>query len=96
MRYLLALPIAVALATCGCSADFNKTAENPDVGVTVNRTPDMDPRTDHDVDVRTPDVDVDVNRVPGRLPDVDIDIGEKRDADTKANELPGSDPDPTP
>ena len=74
MKKLLALPMLAALSVLGCSADVDSTAKNPDVKVEVNRTPDLDPRTDHDIDVKTPDVDVDVNRRPGQLPDVDVDV----------------------
>lgn len=90
------LTVALAVAMCGCEADFDRTPQNPDIDINVNRAPDLNPRTDHDIDIKTPNVDIDVHRTPGKLPDVDIDIGQKRDADTKANETPGSDPDPKP
>ena len=68
----------------GCDGDYQGGASDP--GVDVKGTPDMDPRTDHDIDVKTPDVDVEVKRQPGRLPDVDVDVLQKPDPDKKANE----------
>ena len=74
MNKLLALPILAALAVCGCAADVDSTAKNPDVKVDVDRAPDLDPRTDHDIDIKAPNVDVDVHRTPGQLPDVDVNV----------------------
>jgi hypothetical protein len=75
----------------GCAED-SKPGATP--GVTVNETPDMNPKTDHDIDVTPPDFDVDVNQREGKVPDFDFDALEPRDPDTKANQKPGSDPDP--
>lgn len=91
MRQLAFLTCALAMFLTGC-AESSKPGADP--GVTVNETPDLDPRTDHDVDVTLPDVDVDVNDRPGNVPDVDVDVAQPRDPDTKANQTPGSDPDP--
>lgn len=91
MKILVALVGLTALALTGC-AEGDKPGATP--GVTVNETPDLNPKTDDDVDVTLPDVDVDATNRPGKAPDVDVDVVQPRDADTKANETPGSDPDP--
>jgi hypothetical protein len=91
MRAFAALLLATALWAAGC-AEEHKPGATP--GVTVNETPDVNPQTDDDVDVTLPDVDVDTHDRPGKAPDVDVDVVQPRDADTKANETPGSDPDP--
>ena len=91
MKQFVAFVCLGVLAFAGC-AEESKPGATP--GVTVNETPDMNPKTDNDVDVTFPDVDVDVNRQPGKVPDVDVDLTQPRDPDTKANQQPGSDPDP--
>jgi hypothetical protein len=90
-RFFALLTCASALCLVGC-AEGAKPGASP--GVTVNETPDLNPQTDRDVDVTLPDVDVDTHQRPGKTPDVDVDVTKPRDADTKANETPGSDPDP--
>jgi hypothetical protein len=90
MRRLHSLPIVLLLAAVGCESEVADPAKRPGVTVDTDRAPDLDPRTDSDIDVTTPDIDVDVNRRPGKLPDVDVDALQPRDADTKANE-PGAD-----
>jgi len=72
------------IAALGCNADVNRPDNAP--RIEVKKTPDLDPRTDDDVDVKLPDVDVDVKRKPGQLPDLDVDVATPSDADTRANE----------
>ena len=91
MRAFTALLCAIAFWTTGCAED-SKPDATP--GVTVNESPDLNPKTDDDIDVTLPDVDVETHDRPGRAPDVDVDVTQPRDADKKANETPGSDPDP--
>lgn len=93
MNKLHALPIALSLLLCGCTSEDVDLGESPGVEVNTNRPPDLNPRTDGDVDVTPPDVDVDVHRQPGQLPDVDVDVTKPRDSDTNANETeaPGVD-----
>lgn len=90
MRILATMLCLMGLFSFGC-AEKDKPGETP--GVEVKKTPDLNPKTDDDVDVTLPDVDVDVKGTPGALPDVDVDVTRPRDADTKANEQPGTDPD---
>jgi len=52
------LLLVVAVAT-GCSADVQTTGDSVKLEAEVPKiemkgTPDLDPRTDHDVDVKTP------------------------------------------
>jgi len=72
------------LAWTGCEGDVNRPDNKP--SVEVKQRPDLDPSTDHDVDVKLPDVDVNVNKEPGKAPDVDVDVMEPADKDTQANE----------
>lgn len=85
MRALLVFSAAVLGLSClGCEGDYQgKPGQR---AVEIKQTPDLDPRTDHDIDVNTPDVDVDVHRKPGQLPDVDVDVLKTPDKDTKANQ----------
>jgi hypothetical protein len=61
MRYAAAISLTMALAALGgCKAEVSQTddstkveVEGPKVEV-GEKTPDLDPRTDHDVDVDTP------------------------------------------
>jgi hypothetical protein len=74
----------LGLLLCGCEGDYQgQPGQKP---VEIKQTPDLDPRTDHDIDVNTPDVDIDVKREPGKLPDVDVNILKTPDKDTKANQ----------
>jgi hypothetical protein len=82
--FLIATCLTGCLAACGCDGDYDAKPGEP--GIEVKGTPDLDPKTDHDVDVKPPDIDVDVNRQPGKLPDVDVDAFKKPDKDTKANQ----------
>ena len=87
MRCLAGLIALAVLTFAGCEGDLDRPTNEPKVNVNTNRTPDLDPRTDHDIDVKTPDVDVDVqNRADSALPDVDVDATQAADRDTKANE----------
>jgi hypothetical protein len=86
MRRLHVLPIILLLAAGGCASEDAEPGRRPGVKVDTDRAPDLDPRTDSDIDVTPPDIDVDVNRKPGQLPDVDVDVLQPRDTDTKANE----------
>lgn len=57
MRLLFAL--AVALVAAGCTGSATTTEDSTKLEVElpkveVNETPDLDPRTDDDVDVKTP------------------------------------------
>ena len=95
MRHLslCALLVLAGAIAGGCEGDVNRPQDAGGVHVDLKDTPDLDPATDHDVDVKTGDVDVDVHRKPGELPDVDVDITEPPDVDTRANEdeIPGED-----
>ena len=91
MRAFTLFACLLGFSLIGCD-EQSKPGATP--GVEVKKTPDLDPRTDTDIDVTAPDVDVDVHRKPGALPDVDIDVTQPRDPDKKANQKPGSDPDP--
>ena len=80
MRYWTALPIALALAVCGCETYVHETADAPDV-VVPDRTPDVDVQVDRTPDIvvpdRGPDIDIDLRRgpevtLPDRVPDVDV------------------------
>jgi hypothetical protein len=82
--FLHAIPAVGCLMFCGCEGDYQ--GQPGQRSVEIKQTPDLDPRTDHDVDVRTPDVDIDVKRKPGELPDVDVDVFKTPDKDTKANQ----------
>ena len=93
MRSLLAGLLLGLICLSGCEGDVNRPQDKGGIDVDVKKTPDLDPRTDDDVDVKTGDVDVDVHRKPGQLPDVDVDVTQPPDADTRANEneKPGED-----
>ena len=87
MRLLAGLVAIVGLTFAGCEGDVDRPTNEPKVNVNTNRTPDLDPRTDDDIDIKTPDVDVDVQKRADRaLPDVDIDATQPADRDTEANE----------
>ena len=90
LGFLLA---AITASAAGCEGDVNRPTDRGGPQIEVKGTPDLDPRTDHDVDVKPGDVDVDVHRRPGQLPDVDVDVTQPPDADTRANEheVPGTD-----
>lgn len=90
LGFLLAV---IASGGVGCEGDVNRPQDKGGIDVQVKDTPDLDPRTDHDVDVKTGDVDVDVHRKPGQLPDIDVDVTKPPDADKRANEdeAPGED-----
>ncbi len=81
---LLVLTACFGLVLCGCEGDYQGKPGDPTID--VKQTPDLDPRTDHDVDINPPDVDVDVQQRPGELPDVDVDVFKTPDPDTEANE----------
>ena len=87
------LLVGLAVSFGGCEGDVNRPQDKGGVDIEVNKTPDLDPRTDDDVDIKTGDVDVDVHRKPGQLPDVDVDVNQPPDTDTRANEgeVPGQD-----
>jgi hypothetical protein len=87
MRYLLVLPMALALAVCGCDT-YVQEADRPDV-VVPDRTPDVDIDVDRapiivpdidrtpDVDVTTKNLDVDINRTPNldvNTRNLDVDV----------------------
>lgn len=82
--FLPAALMAACLTLGGCDGDYDGRPGQP--AVEVKGTPDLDPRTDHDVDVKPPDVDVDVHRRPGELPKVEVDAFKTPDKDTKANQ----------
>ena len=87
MRAFLTMAfVSACLGMCGCEGDY--AGQPGDPGVEVKGTPDLDPRTDHDVDVKPLDVDVDVNKRPGQAPDVDVDVLKTPDKDTDADEKP--------
>ena len=88
--FLLGSLTAICFALCGCDGDYQ--GQPGQKTVEVKGTPDLDPRTDHDVDVKTPDVDVDVHRRPGELPKVEVDVGKTPDPDTKANQPKANQP----
>jgi hypothetical protein len=51
--------VAVALTSAGCKSEVSTTKDSVKIEaevpkVEVNKTPDLDPRTDDDVDVKTP------------------------------------------
>jgi hypothetical protein len=62
MRYatMAMFPLALALATAGCRADVKTTDDSTKVEVEMpkvevgDKAPDLDPRTDDDIDVDTP------------------------------------------
>jgi hypothetical protein len=83
-RFYTILMLAGLGLFCGCEGDYQGApGQKP---IEVKDTPDVDPRTDHDIDVNTPDVDVDINRRPGELPDVKVDVFKTPDPDTNANQ----------
>jgi hypothetical protein len=90
LGFLLAV---ITAGATGCEGDVDRPTDPGGPQVEVKGTPDLNPRTDHDVDVKPGDVDVDVHRRPGQLPDVDVDVAHPPDADTRANEdeVPGTD-----
>src|SRR5690606_714073 len=94
MRTALSFICATLTAfVLGCEGDVDRPGAPGGVDVQVRDTPDLDPSTDHDVDVKPGDVDIDVHEKPGRAPDVDVDVLQPPDRDTRANEdeLPGED-----
>ena len=70
MKRVSALVLAALLSLSGCEADVDAIPGKPDIDIDVKGTPDLDPKTDHDVDVkintgksnRGADVDVKVSR----------------------------------
>ena len=72
-----------SLLACGCEGDYQGQPNQK--AVEIKQSPDLDPRTDHDIDIKTPDVDVDVNRGPGRT-SVEVDAFKTPDVDTKADQ----------
>lgn len=84
MRTILFTTLFAVSLIAGCDGDY--AGQPGQKTIEVKDTPDLDPRTDHDVDVKPPDVDVDVHRKPGELPDVDVDALKTPDTDTKANQ----------
>lgn len=90
LGYLLAV---ITAGTAGCEGDVDRPADRVGPRIEVKGQPDLDPRTDHDIDVKPGDIDVEVHRRPGQLPDVDVDVAQPPDADTRANEqeAPGTD-----
>jgi len=59
-RLLLAIIMVMGCATWGCRAEVKTTDDSVKVGaelpkVEVKKTPDLDPSTDDDVDIKTPD-----------------------------------------
>ncbi len=85
MRTSMRISAAVlGLTFLGCEGDYQ--GQPGQRTVEIKKTPDLNPRTDHDVDVKTPDIDVDVTRRPGQLPEVDVDVFKTPDKDTKANQ----------
>lgn len=83
-RILTATVLAACVAFCGCEGDYQGQPGDPDIK--VQGTPDLDPRTDHDIDVKTPDIDVDVHQRPGDLPKVEVDATKTPDRDTNADQ----------
>ncbi|MGE0756260.1 MAG: hypothetical protein AB7O38_04540 [Pirellulaceae bacterium] len=83
-RFLATILMAVAVGLCGCEGDYQGQPGQPPVE--VHGTPDLNPATDHDVDVHPPDIDVDAKPRPGGLPDVQVDAFKTPDPDTKANQ----------
>jgi hypothetical protein len=58
-RLILAIVLIMNCATFGCRAEVKSTEDSVKVGaelpkVEVKETPDLDPATDHDVDIKTP------------------------------------------
>ena len=87
MRFLASLVAVLGLTFVGCEGDLDRPTNEPKVNVNTSRTPDLNPSTDDDIDIKTPDVDVDVKNRPDRaLPDVDVDATQPADRDTDANE----------
>ena len=85
MRFTLLLAACCVGLLCGCEGDYQGKPNQPTVDI-KETPPDMNPRTDHDIEVNTPDVDVDVKRNPGGVPDVNVDVLKTPDEDTKANQ----------
>ncbi len=50
------------LLLCGCEGDYQ--GQPAQKTVEIKQTPDLNPRTDHDIQVNTPDVDVDIKKSP--------------------------------
>lgn len=85
MRAFLTMAfVTTCLGLSGCEGDYAGKPGDP--GIEVHGTPDLDPRTDHDVDVKPPDVDVDVHKRPGEPPKVEVDALKTPDKDTEADE----------
>jgi hypothetical protein len=56
----IAILLAVVVTSAGCRSEVSTTKDSTKVEVEVpkvevKKTPDLDPRTDDDVDVKTPD-----------------------------------------
>lgn len=93
MKFLF-LPVALlGLVLAGCEGDVNRPTNDPDMKINPDKGLDINPKTDHDVDITPPDIDVDVQNDPRNVPDFDIDVNKPADRDTKANETepPGLD-----
>ena len=87
MKYVALICVGIALGLAGCEGDVDRPTNDPKVKVNTNETPDLNPRTDGDIDVKPPDIDVDAeNRAGSNIPDVQIDATQPADSDTEANE----------
>ena len=84
MRILTYLIACLGLFLGGCEGDYQ--GQPGQSAVEIKQQPDLDPRTDHDIDVKTPDVDVDIKTRPGGIPDVKVDAFKTPDKDTDANQ----------
>ena len=84
---LLFLPVALlGLVLAGCEGDVKRPTNETDVKINPDKGLDINPKTDHDVDVTPRDIDVDVKNDPRNVPDIDIDVDKPADRDTNANE----------
>ena len=82
MRILTFVAMAcLGLALSGCEGDYQ--GQPGQKTIEVKQKPDLNPRTDHDIQVNTPDVDVDIKKGPGG---VEVDVLKTPDKDTKANQ----------
>ena len=87
MKYFAMICVTLSLGLAGCDGDVDRPTNEPKMKVDTGQTPDLDPRTDDDVDVNPPDIDVDVENRPGSdVPDIQIDANQPADKDTEANE----------
>ena len=85
MRTSIFLGMAsLGLFLAGCDGDYQ--GQPGQKTIDVKQKPDLDPRTDHDIDVNPPDVDVDVQKRPGDLPEVKVDAFKTPDKNTKADQ----------